>query len=59
MAGNVETFVYGDVNDSCNCRASLMLPDTACRVILRIIGAEMKKWAMRDLTVLWTPQGQV
>lgn len=59
MAGNVETFVYGDVNDSCNCRASLMLPDTACRVKLRIIGAEMKKWAMRDLTVLWTPQGQV
>lgn len=59
MAGNVETFVYGDVNDACSCRASLMLPDTACRVKLRIIGAEMKQWAMRDLSILWTPQGRV
>lgn len=59
LAGNVETFVYGDVNDATTCRASLMLPDTACRVKLRIIGAEMKKWAMRDLSILWTPQGRV
>lgn len=59
LAGDTETFIYGDVNDSCNCRASLAIPDTACRVKLRIIGAEMKKWAMRDLTVLWTLQGQV
>lgn len=59
MAGNVETFIYGDVNDGCNCRANLMLPDTACRVKLRIIGAEMKRWAMRDLSVIWTTSGRV
>lgn len=59
MAGNVETFRYGDVNDGCNCRASLMLSDSACRVKLRIIGAEMKKWAMRDMTLLFAQQGQI
>ncbi len=36
-----------------------MIPDTAARVKLRIIGAEKKHWAMRDLTLLWTLQGQV
>ncbi|MEZ5386463.1 MAG: hypothetical protein R3F13_13205 [Prosthecobacter sp.] len=59
MDGETETFVYGDVNDATACRASLMLPGTACRVKLRIIGAEMKKWAMRDLSVLWAQQGRV
>jgi hypothetical protein len=59
LSGDTETAIYGDVNDSTNCRASLMIPDTAARVKLRIIGAEMKKWAMRDLTLLWTLQGQV
>lgn len=59
MDGAAETFIYGDVNDATTCRASLMLPGTACRVKLRIIGAERKKWAMRDLSVLWTPQGRV
>jgi hypothetical protein len=59
LAGNVETFRYGDVNDGCNCRASLMLSDSACRVKLRIIGAEGKKWAMRDLILLFAQQGQI
>lgn len=59
MAGNTEVFTYGDVNDSCNCRASLMMSDTACRVKLRIIGAEGKKWAMRDMTLLFAQQGQI
>jgi hypothetical protein len=59
MAGNEEVFVYGDVNDNCNCRASLMLSDSACRVKLKIIGAESKKWAMRDLVLLFSMQGQI
>jgi hypothetical protein len=59
MAGNEEVFVYGDVNDGCNCRASLMMSDSAVRVKLRIIGAEGKKWAMRDLTLLFAQQGQI
>lgn len=59
LSGATETFVYGDVNDDPNCRARLAIPDTAARVKLRIIGAEMKKWAMRDLTLLWTMQGQM
>jgi hypothetical protein len=59
LAGNVETFRYGDVNDGCNCRASLMLSDSACRVKLKIIGAEGKKWAMRDMTLLFAQQGQI
>ncbi len=58
LNGETEVFTYGDVNDACDCRASLMLPGTACRVKLRVIGAERKKWAIRDLSVLWTPQGR-
>jgi hypothetical protein len=59
MAGNEEVFVYGDCNDSTSCRASLMMSDSACRVKLRIIGAEGKKWAMRDLVLLFAQQGQI
>ncbi len=59
LAGDSETFRYGDVNDSVNCRASMAIPDTAARVRMRIIGAEGMRWAMRDLSVLWTPQGRV
>lgn len=58
LNGETEAFTYGDVNDACDCRASLMLPGTACRVKLRVIGAERKKWAIRDVSVLWTPQGR-
>lgn len=59
MADNTEVFTYGDVNDNCNCRASLMMSDTACRVKIRVIGAEGKKWAMRDLCLLYALQGQI
>jgi hypothetical protein len=59
MAGNEEVFVYGDCNDSTSCRASLMMSDTAVRVKIRVIGAENKKWSMRDLTLLYTLQGQI
>lgn len=59
LSGQEETFRYGDVNDDPNCRAGLALSDTALRVKLRIIGAENKKWALRDLVLLFTQQGQV
>jgi hypothetical protein len=36
-----------------------MMSDSACRVKLRIIGAEGKKWAMRDLVLLFAQQGQI
>jgi len=39
MAGNEEVFVYGDVNDGCNCRASLMMSDSAVRVKVSLVAA--------------------
>lgn len=60
--GNSQTVAYGDVavkGIRCLHKTLCNVQDSAVKVAVTMISAEMDPWALRDLTLLLRPQGQV